>query len=75
MTRDEIDDRLEERLVTFTMEYHGRTVIIENVPARVDPDTGEEYFSPETVDQLQAIIWGGSHSDHEAPTQVVQFAA
>lgn len=75
MTRDEIDDRLEERLVTFTMKYHGRIVTIENVPARVDPDTGEEYFSPETVDQLQAIIWGGSHADLEAPAQVVQFAA
>jgi YgiT-type zinc finger domain-containing protein len=75
MTWDEIDDRLEERLVTFSMDYHGRTVIIENVPARVDPVTGEEYFSPETLDQLQAIIWGGPQSEPESPTQVVQFAA
>lgn len=71
----EIDDRLVEHLVTFTMEYDVRVVTVENVPARVDPDTGEEYFSPETVDQLQAIIWGGSHADLEAPAQVVQFAA
>ena len=69
---DEMEDRLEERLVTFSMEYQGRTVIIENVPARVDPLTGEEFFSPETVEQLQAIVWSGKPVDH---TEIVQFAA
>lgn len=50
-------------------------MIIETVPASVDPVTGEEYFSPEAVDQLQAIIRRGGHSDHESSTRVVQFAA
>jgi YgiT-type zinc finger domain-containing protein len=71
---DEIDDRLEERLVTFSMEYHGCTVVIENVPARVDPQTGEEFFSPDTVERLQAIVWS-QEPDRESETPVFQFAA
>lgn len=71
----EIDDRLEERLVTFSMDYHGRTVTIENVPARVDPKTGEQYFSPETVEQLQAIVWSGREPDRMAEPPLFQFAA
>lgn len=51
------DDRLVQRLVTYRVEYDGRIVIVENVPARVDPETGEQFFSPEVVEQLQTIVW------------------
>jgi YgiT-type zinc finger domain-containing protein len=73
--RNETEDHLEERLVTFSVEYHGRLVIIENVPARIDPETGERFFSPDTVERLQAIVWSGRESDHIAQTPVFQFAA
>jgi YgiT-type zinc finger domain-containing protein len=43
-----------ERKVTYTLEKDGRFVIVENVPARVCVETGEQFFSPETVERLQA---------------------
>lgn len=68
-------ERMVDRLVTYTIEYQGRVVIIENVPAQVDPETGEQFFSPETVEQLQAIVWSGREPDRVAQTPVFQFAA
>lgn len=69
------EERLVNRLVTYSIEYGGRIVIIENVPARVDPETGEQFFSPETVERLQAIVWSGRQPDRVAETPVFQFAA
>ncbi|HYW11178.1 MAG TPA: YgiT-type zinc finger protein [Longimicrobium sp.] len=69
------DERMVDRLVTYTMEYQGRVVIIENVPARVHPETGARYFSSGTVGQLQAIIWSGREPDRVVQTPVFEFAA
>jgi YgiT-type zinc finger domain-containing protein len=69
------EDRLVNRLVTYSIEYGGRMVVIENVPARVDPETGEQFFSPETVERLQAIVWSGRQPDRTVETPVFQFAA
>lgn len=66
----ETDD---QRLVRFSIRYHGRTVIVENVPASVDPDTGEEFFSPETVERLQAIVWSDDQGDGTSETRIQQF--
>ena len=41
-----------ETTVTYTLEHDGTFSIIEHVPARVCKETGEEYFSPETVDHI-----------------------
>jgi len=41
-----------ETTVTYTFEHEGTFSIIEHVPARVCKETGEEYFSPETVDHI-----------------------
>lgn len=69
------DERMVERLVTFSMDYHGRIVTIAGVPARVDSETGEQWFSAATVEQLQAIVWSGREPDRMAETPVFQFAA
>jgi YgiT-type zinc finger domain-containing protein len=71
---DDGEDRFQEQLVTFSFKHQGRTVIVENVPARVDTEAGEEFFSPETVEQLQAIVRDGLNADPVAKTQVFQFA-
>lgn len=47
-----------EQKVTYTLGVDDRFVIIENVPARVCIETGERFFSPKTVEQLQQTIWG-----------------
>lgn len=49
--------------MTFSVEYGGRTIVVEDVPARVDSETGEQFFSPETADKLQAIVWSGRLPD------------
>ena len=36
--------------VTYTLEHAGSFFIVENVPARVCKETGEQYFAPETVE-------------------------
>ena len=50
MTR--IDEILMDQKVTYTLEMDGKLFIIENVPARVNVETGEQFFSPKTVDRL-----------------------
>jgi YgiT-type zinc finger domain-containing protein len=72
---DDPGDRLVQSLVTYSVEHGGRIVIIENVPARVDPETGEQFFSPETVEKIQAIVWSDRQPDRVAQTPVFQFAA
>jgi len=48
---------LVEQKVTYTLEVNGKLIVIENVPARVNLETGEQLFSPETVEHLQKLIW------------------
>lgn len=41
MTPDAWNEKLVDRKVTYTLEVEGKLVIIENVPARVNTETGE----------------------------------
>ncbi len=45
-----------EKKVTYTLEYDGNFFIVENVPARVCQETGEQFFARETVEHIQDII-------------------
>lgn len=56
-----------EQSVTYTLEVEGKFYIIENVPARVNIETGERFFSPETVEKLQQIIW-----EEKQPTRIIE---
>ena len=64
-----------EQKVTYTLEHGGQFVIIENVPARVCVETGEQFFSPETVERLQQMIWKGEKPKKVIETPVYEFAA
>ena len=46
-------ETMKETKVTYTLETDGKFVIIENVPARVCEETGEQFFSPDIVERLQ----------------------
>jgi YgiT-type zinc finger domain-containing protein len=72
---NESEDRRVDQFVTYSIKYGGRFIIVENVPARVDPETGEQFFSPDTVERLQAIVWSDRQPDRMAETPVFQFAA
>lgn len=50
------NETLVERKVTYHIEFGGRLFLIEHVPARVNLDTGERHFSPETVERLHQIV-------------------
>ena len=67
MPREMPEETFVEQEVTYTLEVHGRFIIIEHVPARVSLQTGERFFSPGTVEQIQTIVW-----DEKAPSRVVE---
>jgi YgiT-type zinc finger domain-containing protein len=60
-------ETLVERKVTYTLEVNGKLVVVENVPARVNLETGEQLFSPETVERLQKMVW-----EQKKPSRVMQ---
>ena len=64
-----------ERKVTYTLERDGKFIIVENVPARVCVETGEQFFSPETVERLQRVVWEGERPKKVVETPVYEFAA
>ena len=43
--------------VTHTPALEGKLYVIENVPARVCIETGEQFFSPETLVTCSARSW------------------
>lgn len=59
--------------VTYSLELDGKFYIVENVPARVCLETNEQFFSPETLDKLQEIIWGQTEPVKVIETPVYAF--
>ncbi|MBD1917890.1 YgiT-type zinc finger protein [Phormidium sp. FACHB-77] len=49
---NEWQETLVEQQITYTLNLNGRIVLIENVPARVNEETGEQFFSSSTVGHL-----------------------
>lgn len=66
---------MREELVTYTLEIDGQLVVVEHVPARVDPETGERFFAPETVERLQQLVWRQPPPVRVIQTPVFEFAA
>lgn len=64
-----------ERKVTYTLEMDGKLIVIENVPTRVCLETGERFFSPETVERLQQTVWEQREPSHVIKAPVFEFAA
>jgi hypothetical protein len=49
---------LVNKLVTYFLDLEGQMILVENVPARVNKETGEQFCAPETVEQLQELVLG-----------------
>ncbi len=60
--------------VTYSLEVGKNFYIIENVPARVCMETGEQFFSPETVEHLQRTIWEKKEPKRFIETPVYEYA-
>lgn len=69
-----MSETIKESKVTYTLEMDGKFYIIENVPARVCEETGEQFFSPETVERLQKTIWGREKPKKTIETPIYEFA-
>lgn len=69
------ETELVEQKVTYTLEQGGKIYVVENVPARVNPDTGEQFFSPDTVELLQSILNAGLKPKRVIEAPVYEFGA
>ncbi len=69
-----MNETMMDTKVTYTLEHEGKVFIVENVPARVCKETGEQYFSPETVEHIQAIIKSRKQPDRVIETPVYDYA-
>jgi len=68
------EEHLVERRVTYTLEHEGKFYIVHNVPARVNEETGEQVFSPTTVEQLQRVILHSQNPTMTIETPVYEYA-
>ena len=62
------------RCVTCTLQHEGQFYVAENVPARVDEESGEQYFAPSTVERLQEAIPIKRKPDRGVETPVYQYS-
>lgn len=69
------NETLVEQTVTYSLEMNGKLFLIENVPARVNVETGEQFFSPSTVERLQQIISSQKKPVRFIETPVYDFVA
>jgi len=75
MNSEDSNEHYRDERITYTLQVGDRFFVIENVPARVSERTGERFFSPETVERIQAIVWGHDTPVRVLETPVFQFAA
>jgi YgiT-type zinc finger domain-containing protein len=67
-------ETLIEQQVTYTLNLNGKIFLIENVPARVNEETGEQFFSPLTVERLQQTILDKKEPDHFIQVPVYNYS-
>jgi hypothetical protein len=58
---------LVDKNVNYVMEEDGELVIIEKVPARVNPETGEQLLSSKTLQRLREMI-----KERKSPIRVIE---
>ena len=68
------DERIVERKVTYHIELEGRLILVQNVPARVNVETGERMFSPATVEHLQELVRSRQLPARTIETPVYEYA-
>jgi len=56
MKNEDRKENLIDQFVTHVVLSDGKAVVLENVPARVNTETGERLFSPDTVRKIENIL-------------------
>ncbi|MEL6606581.1 MAG: YgiT-type zinc finger protein [Cyanobacteria bacterium J06614_10] len=67
-------ENLVEKQVTYTLNLNGKIFLIDNVPARVNEETGEQFFSPSTVERLQQTILDGKEPEQNGQVPVSNYS-
>ncbi|MEM9003354.1 MAG: YgiT-type zinc finger protein [Cyanobacteria bacterium P01_F01_bin.86] len=67
-------ETLIEKSVTYTLNLNGKLILVENVPARVNEETGEQFFAPSTVERLQQTILDTPEPNHFIQVPVYKFS-
>lgn len=75
MTCDLCGSLMTEQVVTYTIEFGDRLVVVEHVPARVCVQCGERLYNPETVERLQKTVREQRAPSRMLQTPVFDFAA
>ncbi len=65
---------LVEKQVTYTLNLNGKIILVENVPVRVNEETGEQFFSPSTVECLHQTILERKNPDHFVQIPVYNYS-
>jgi hypothetical protein len=73
MTNNDIEFLVKEQ-VTYTLQLEGKFYLIENVPARVNEETGGRHFDSDVVAKLQQIIRSGTVPDRVIETAVYSYS-
>jgi len=64
----------EEELIRYVQEYKGVVVIVENVPADVCQQCGEQFIRPEIADKIQRLVWDAPKPKRTAEVPVYDLA-
>ena len=68
-------EQLTDMLVRYLLDIDGHILVFENVPARVNQETGEQFFSPATVRKIQQIAMSSQSPARTIQAAVFEFAA
>ena len=64
---------LVQKKITYTQELEGKVYVVSDVPALVCPQCGEQYLSPDTVDEVQKVIVQGEKGKAKPVKQIPVF--
>ena len=73
--KETMQETMINKKVTYTLEYKSKFYVIEHVPARVCQETGEQYFSPETVEHIQELVMENKVPIKVLETPVYEYAS
>lgn len=51
-----------EQLIRYVQQYDSRVVVVENVPADVCSQCGEQLIKADVAEKIQQIVWGQAGS-------------
>jgi len=57
----------EERKIVHTVQYHGKVIVIDHVPAEVCSVCGDVLLKPETVRHIEDLLKTAKHPSKKVP--------